>query len=57
MTAADDPGYTERGERAEQSAFVGEGEYSGGGFAGGPEELHRTDSTERTDRTDREPDA
>lgn len=42
MTAprSDDPGYTEQGEAAEQSAFRGEGEYSGGGFAGGPEELH-----------------
>lgn len=34
-----EPGYTEQGEAAEQSAFRGDGEYSGGGFAGGPEEL------------------
>ncbi|WP_166442178.1 hypothetical protein [Nakamurella flava] len=40
---SDDPGYTEQGEAAEQSAFRGEGEYSGGGFAGGPEELTGAD--------------
>lgn len=32
-------GFTEQGEAAEQSAFRGDGEYSGGGFAAGPEEL------------------
>ena len=35
----DEPEYTEQGEAAEQAAFTDEGEYSGGGFAGGPEEL------------------
>lgn len=39
----DDPAYTAQGEAAEQAAFTDEGEYSGGGFAGGPEELTGAD--------------
>lgn len=44
----DDPAYTAQGEAAEQAAFTGEGEYSGGGFAGGPEELTGADGEQPT---------
>lgn len=49
ITDPEHPRYTEQGEAAEQSAFEGEGEYSGGGFAGGPEELTGADGADPTE--------
>lgn len=49
------PGYTDQGERAEQSAFRGDGEYSGGGFAAGPDDLTGADGPTGTDESEADP--